>query len=200
MMKLYYAPHACSLSPHIALREAGVPFDLVRVDFTKGRATSDGKTLAEVNPKNQVPALLLDDGQLLTEGAAMVQYIADRVPEKRLAPPPASFERVRLQEWLNFIATELHKGVGPLYSPVATDEYKKATRERVAARLDFVARSLTGPYLMGADFTVADGYLLYTLRTWRRFEGALPPALVEYAARVSARPAVRAALAAEGLE
>jgi glutathione S-transferase len=199
MLKLYYAPSTCSLSPHIALRESGVPFELVLVDFAKGRATADGKTLEAVNPKNQVPALALDDGGVLTEGAAMVQYIADLAPGKALAPAAGTFARVRLQEWLNFIATELHKGVGPLYSPIASDEYKKATRERVRGKLDYVAKTLAGPYLMGAGFSVADGYLLYALRTWRRLDGELPTVLADYAGRVTARPAVRAALDAEGL-
>lgn len=200
MLKLYYAPGACSISPHIALREAAVPFELVLVDFAKGRATADGKTLAAVNPKNQVPALALDDGQVLTEGAAMVQYIADLAPDKALAPPATSFARVRLQEWLNFIATELHKGLGPLFSPTASEELKKATRERIGGKLEFVAQALaSSPYLMGDEFTVADGYLLYILRTWRRFDGKVSPVVEDYAARVAARPAVRAALQAEGL-
>jgi glutathione S-transferase len=199
MLKLYYAPGACSLSPHIALRESGVPFELVLVDFAKGRATADGKTLEAVNPKNQVPALALDDGAILTEGSAMVQYIADLAPQKALAPAPGTLARVRLQEWLNFIATELHKGLGPLYSPVAGDDYKRATRDRVGGKLDYIAKTLAGPYLMGEQFTVADGYLLYALRTWRRFDGELPNVLSDYAGRVTARPAVRAALEAEGL-
>ena len=199
MIKLYYAPGACSLSPHIALREAGVPFELVLVDFAKGRATADGKTLQAVNPKNQVPTLALDDGAILTEGSAMVQYIADLAPQKALAPAAGTLARVRLQEWLNFIATELHKGLSPLLSPVSGDEYKKMARERLAGRLDYIAKTMTGPYLMGEQFTVADGYLLYALRTWRRLEGELPNALADYAGRVSARPAVRAALEAEGL-
>jgi glutathione S-transferase len=131
--KLYYSPGACSLSPHIALREAELPFRLVRVDFAKGRATDDGKTLVDVNPKNYVPALVLPDGQLLTEGAVMIQYIADQATAKHLIPPQGSFERVRLQEWLNFLATELQKGFGPLYSPDAGDAYKATVGLRAAS-------------------------------------------------------------------
>lgn len=198
MFKLYYAPGACSLSPHIALREAGLPFELIRVDFANNRATSDGKTLAAVNPKNQVPALLLPNGELLTEGAVMVQHIADAAPESGLAPRAGSFERVRLQEWLNFIATELHKGPGPLNSQLASEEFKAFVRGRVQAKYAFAAAALGSKhYLMGDRFTVADGYMFYALRYWQRLTESLPDGFAEYLARVGARPAVAASLAAE---
>ena len=199
--KLYYSPGACSLSPHIALREADLPFVLVRVDFAKGRATDDGKTLVDVNPKNYVPALLLPDGQLLTEGAVIIQYVADQVPDKRLIPPYGSFERVRLQEWLNFMATELQKGFGPLYSPDAGEAYKAKTRERIELRMQHLAEAVTDrAFLMGDEFTVADGYALYNLRSYRRHvRPELPEPLTAYHDRIVARPLVKAALAAEGI-
>lgn len=199
-MKLFYAPSACSLSPHIALREAGLPFELVRVDFMRSKALETGGTLTDVTPKGYVPALVLDGGQLLTEGAVIVQYIADLAPFSGLAPAPGTFERVRLQEWLNFIATELHKGMGPLFAKAANEEYKQAVREKVATRFDHLAAALVDkPYLMGDRFTVADGYALYAIRAWQRFKLPLPPGLLAYQARLEARPAVRAALEAEGL-
>src|ERR1700733_2871832 len=184
-MKLYYAPHACSISPHIALRESGLPFELSRVDF-KTRKTDDGKEFAAVNPKGYVPALLLDNGQVLTEGAVMVQYIADLAPASGLAPPNGTFERVRLQEWLNFIATELHKGAGPLFSPTAPADYKAAATERLGGRLAYIAKTLEKQhYLLGDRYTVADGYLYYIMRVWKRFhDGAVPPGFTEYHARL----------------
>jgi glutathione S-transferase len=201
MLKLYYAPYACSLSPHVALREAGLPFELVRVDFARGKTLPDGTPFASVNPKGYVPALVLDDGQVLTEGAVMVQYIADLKPESGLAPRQGSFERVRLQEWLNFIATELHKGLGPFFAASANEEYKKTVKDKVASRLGLVAKSLEGkPYLFGDTFTVADGYMLYVLRTWVRVtKDDVPDGLAAYLGRIQARPAVKAALEAEGL-
>jgi glutathione S-transferase len=201
MLKLYYAPGACSLSPNIALREANLPCERVRVDFMRGKKLPDGREFAAVNPKGYVPALELDDGEILTEGVAIVQYIADRAPQSGLAPANGTIERVRLQEWLNFIATELHKGMSPFYVSSLPDDYRKTVHDRVAGRLAFVATSLGDkPYLTGDKFTIADGYLLYTLRTWRRFyKDELPPTLAAYIARVSERPAVKAALAAEGL-
>jgi glutathione S-transferase len=200
-LKLYYAPGACSLSPHIALRESGLEFTLDRVDFGEGRKTASGKGYFDVNPKGYVPALELPDGQLLTEGAVIVQYIADLKPESRLAPPAGSFARVRLQEQLNFIATELHKGLSPLFSTAANDAYKQATRERLAGRLGMLDKALSGgKWLGGEQFTVADGYAFYALRTYERLTGAaLPGGLAAYRGRIADRPAVQAALAAEGL-
>jgi glutathione S-transferase len=145
--------------------------------------------------------MLLDDGQLLTEGAVMVQYIADLAPAKKLAPPQGTFERLRLQEWLNFIATELHKGFSPLFSPVANEEYKASVKERLTQRFSILAKGLGDkPYLMGDGFTVADGYALYTMRTWlRTVKQELVPGLRPYLERIQARPTVKAALDAEGL-
>jgi len=200
MMKLYYAANACSLSPHIALREAGLPFELVRVDLHAGRKLPDGREYKELNPKNYVPALVLDGGEMLTEGAVMVQYIADLKPESGLAPPNGTLARIRLQEWLHYIATEIHKGFAPLYSSLAPDEYKKWVIGRLRSRLEFLDRGVGDkPYLMGDRFTVADGYAFYVLRTWNRLvKEPLPGRLADYAARIAARPAVEAALEAEG--
>ena len=200
---LYYAPGACSLSPSIALREAGLPFDLVRVDL-RAKKTASGDDYLAIMPKGYVPALRLPDGQLLTEGAVMVQYIADQKPEAQLAPPAGTMARYRLMEWLNFIATELHKGMSPLYNPTANEEFKKSLKERLAGRWSVLASALrTTPYLMGDHFTVADGYACYVLRAWQRFlkeDLARWPELADYYARLVARPTVAAALAAEGLE
>ncbi|HVH42144.1 MAG TPA: glutathione transferase GstA [Labilithrix sp.] len=202
-MKLYYAAGACSLSPHVALREAGLPFDLVRVDFMRGKTLPDGTPFASVNPKGYVPALELDDGRLLTENAAIIQYIADLVPDAKLAPPAGTFERVRLQEWLVFIATELHKGVGPLFSPKVGD-YKDVVKERLVQRFGILSSALEGKrWLMGDDFTIADGYALYAIRAWEKVAQVNLdeyPTLAAYKKRIEERPAVRAALDAEGLK
>jgi glutathione S-transferase len=201
-MKLYYAPGACSLSPHIALREADLPFELVQVD-NRAKKTASGEDYLAINPKGYVPAVILDDGQLLTEGAIIVQYIADQKPESRLAPPNGTFERLRLQEWLHFIATELHKTFGPINNPKANEDLKESFKERLALRFQILARGLRGKsFLTGETFTIADGYAYYTLRNWRKLVGPTfgdLPALAEYFDRVGARPAVKAALAAEGL-
>jgi glutathione S-transferase len=200
MLKLFYASGACSLSPHIALREAELPFELDRVDFMRAKRLESGGDFTSVSEKGYVPALRLDNGELLTEGVAIVQYIADLRPGKKLAPPPGSFERVRLQEWLNFIATELHKGLTPLYAKQASDEYKAFARERLASRLTLLARGVQGkPFLMGETFTVADGYAFYVLRSWTRvLKGELTHELADYFDRLSSRPAVQQALRAEG--
>jgi glutathione S-transferase len=198
-MKLYFAPNACSLSPHIALRESGLPFDLERVDLRTKR-TASGEDFLAVNPKGYVPALKLDDGQVLTEGAVIVQWIADRRPESQLIPPFGTMARYRLLEWLHFIATELHKGFAPLYNASMPEEIKAATREKLASRFAVLAAAIeTQPYLTGPTFTVADGYAFYTLRSWKRVVNPeLPsPALTRYFELVMARPAVRAALEAE---
>ncbi|WP_146655512.1 glutathione transferase GstA [Labilithrix luteola] len=199
-MTLYYAPGGCSISPHIALREAKLPFQLQRVDFMRGKKLDDGTDFVTVNPKGYIPALALENGQLLTETAVMVQYIADLRPESKLAPAPGTFERVRLQEWLNFIATELHKGLTPFYSPDASEQYKTKMRERFELRLGVVGNAVEAqPYLMGEQFTVADGYAFYTLRAWQTFvKGELKGALVPYYARLLERPSIQAALEAEG--
>lgn len=200
MMKLYYSPGACSLAPHISLREASVPFELVRVNLAT-KQCEDGVDFTSINPKGYVPALRLENGQTLTEAAVTLQYIADSRPESRLAPPPTTFERVRLQEWLQYIATELHKGVAPLYTKEAGEEYKLAVKKRVSERLAFVGRSLQGKsFLFGDDFTIADAYMVYAMRAFKRFAQLDVPAnLSEYQAALHERPAVKAAFAAEGL-
>jgi glutathione S-transferase len=198
-MKLYFASAACSLSPHIALREAGLPFDLERVDL-RAKVTASGEDFRAVNPKGYVPALRLDDGQILTEGAVIVQWIADQKPESGLIPRAGTFERYRAQEWLHFIATELHKGLAPLYNKALPPEIKAATVEKLANRFSFITQALADrPFLMGSAFGVADGYAFYTLRSWQRAVGPeLPsPVLQAYFERIAARPAVRAALEAE---
>lgn len=200
MLKLYFGAGGCSISPHIALRESGLSFELFPVDFSKGKKLEDGRMFSEVSEKNYIPALILDDGQLLTEGSAIVQYIADLAPASKLAPPNGTLERARLQEWLNFIATELHKAMWPLNLKTINPESVQFVKDRVATRLGYAARHLVGPWLMGESFTVADGYMFYVLRTWQKSHGgALPGPLGDYYRRLSERPSVRAALNAEGI-
>ena len=203
MSKLYYSPGSCSLSPHIALREADLPFELVQVDLAEKKLKNGGGSFFGVNPKGYVPALVLDDGQLLTEGAIIVQYIADQKPERKLAPKAGTFERVRLQEWLHFIATELHKGFGPVNNPKTNDEAKQFFKTRLLSRFEFLTKSLEGrQYLLGDTFTVADGYAYYTLRNLKKLDAGViesSPILKGYFERVGQRPAVRSALQAEGL-
>ncbi|HXN33364.1 MAG TPA: glutathione transferase GstA [Polyangiaceae bacterium] len=197
-MKLYFAPGACSLHPHIALIEAGQSFDLVRVD-TRAHKTQDGTDYYTINPKGSVPALELDDGSVLTEGAVIDQYIADRKPEAKLAPPAGTMDRYRLQEWLNFIASEIHKSFTPLFGS-ASDDVKQQARARIGTRFDLVARALeTRPYLVGSSFTVADAYL-YNMLRWTHFTGielTKWPALKAFFGRVDERPSVKKALEAE---
>ena len=198
-MKLYYSPSACSFSPHIALREAGLDFDLVKVDL-KSRTLADGSDFTKINPKGYVPVLELDDGSVLTEGPAIVQYIADLKPESGLAPKAGTFERYRLQEWLAFINSEIHKGFGPLFNPETPDETKATARENLSKRLGFVAEHLAkSGFLLGRQFSVADGYL-FTVLNWGQWTGvdiAQWPALVDFQKRVGSRPSVQAARAAE---
>lgn len=200
-MKLYYSPGTCSLSPHIALIEAGLPFQAVMAS-TKTHKLADGTDYYGINPKGYVPLLELDDGQRLTEGAVIVQYIADLVPASRLAPPAGTMERYRLMEWLNFITSELHKGFSPLFTPGMPDEAKALARTKLGERLSWVDSQLAGrDWLMGDTFTVADAYL-YTVASWGKFAGVdIAPlaTLSAYMARVAARPAVQAAMKAEGL-
>lgn len=201
-MKLYFSAGACSLSPHIALREAGVPFELVAVDL-RSKRLPDGSDFRAINPKGYVPALQLDDGRLLTEGSAIVQYIADSKPESKLAPPAGSFERYRLDEWLSYIGTELHKTYSTFFNPSATDDMRNAARERLSMRLEIVAKELDGkPFLLGNDFSVADGYL-YTVLRWSQFANldlSKWPSIQAFMERVSERPAVKQALEAERLK
>jgi glutathione S-transferase len=200
-VKLYYATGACSLSPHIALQEAGLAYTLKRVD-TKTHKLADGSDFGAINGKGYVPVLELDDGTRLTEGPAIVQYIADLAPQSGLAPANGTFERYRLQEWLNFITSEIHKAFGPLFDPNAAEPVKQWAKERLNKRLEWTAGRLAGrPYLLGERFSVADAYL-FTVLNWCKWTGidlARWPVLVDYVARVGARPKVIAALKAEGL-
>jgi glutathione S-transferase len=207
MPTLFFSPGACSLSPHIAFREAELPFALVQVDLrakrTKVSETKAGDDYLTINPKGYVPAVLLDDGELLTEGAIIVQYIADQRPERSLAPPVGTPQRRRLQEWLHFIATELHKGFGPINNPAATPELKDALKTKLLGRFAFLARHLEDRrFLLGEQFTVADGYAYYTLRSLRRLDPAFlqaSPRLSSYFDALASRPAVQAALQAENV-
>lgn len=200
-MKLYFAPGACSLSPHIALREAGFAVDLEKVDL-KAKTTAGGEDFKAVNPKGYVPALKLDDGTVLTEAATIVQYVADRKPETKLAPAAGTPDRYRLQEWLNFIATEIHKGTSPLFNPATPDAYKQMVLAKLGERYDYLSKQLEKrPFVMGQAFTVADGYL-FTILNWTKFlsiDLGKWPVLKAFYDRVAARPAVQAALKAEGL-
>jgi glutathione S-transferase len=200
-MKLYYSPGACSLSPHIALREAGLNFELVQVDLAT-KKTASGQNYLEINPAGYVPCLQLDDGRTLTEGPAILQYVADQVPGKLLAPANRSFERYHLQQWLNFISTELHKNFSPLFNPAASEDWKNAVRQTIAARLGVVAtRFKDAPYLLGDSLSVADIYLFVVL-SWGAYVNldlSPWPALQDFMGRVGGREAVQAALRAEGL-
>ena len=200
-MKLYYSPGACSLSPHIALHEAGLAFEAVKAP-TKTHQLDDGTDYYTINPLGYVPLLELDDGTRLTEGPASVQYIADQVPAKNLAPANGTLDRYKLQSWPTFIGTELHKGFSPLFNPATPEDYKTIAKDRLVSRLRWVNEQLEGKqYLMGDTFTVADGYL-FTVTNWPPRVGvdiSGMAALGAYRARVAARPAVQAAMKAEGL-
>lgn len=199
-MKLYYRAGVCSLSPHIALREAGLPFELVAVG--RDHKTADGRDFTTINPYGYVPALELDDGRVLLEGPAIVQYIADLAPASGLAPANGSFERYQLQSLLTFINSELHKLIGAMFNPAFPEDGKPAQIEKIRARLDQFQAQLGGrDWLLGDRFTVADGYLFVVLRWLKVFKIDLAdwPALAAHHARVAARPAVQAALKAEGL-
>lgn len=200
-MKLFYSPGACSLSPHIVLRETGLEAELVKVDL-RAHTTADGTDFYTVNPKGYVPVLELDSGERLTEGPAIVQYLADQKPATGLAPAAGTLPRYRLQEWLNYLSTEIHKSFSPLFNPKTLPEVREAALASFKPRLEYLARSLDGrDYLMGAGFSVADAYL-FTLLNWAGFvklDLGPYPQLKAYQARVAARPAVQAALRAEGL-
>jgi glutathione S-transferase len=200
-MKLYYGPGACSLSPRIVLREAGLPFTAIKVDL-RSKAMDGGGDFRSINPKGYVPALQLDDGTVLTEGPAIVQYIADQAPAAQLAPANGTLARYQLQEWLNFITSELHKQFSPLFDATMPEEVKAKQRDKLGQRFDWISTQLEGKdYLTGAQFTVADAYL-YTVLRWGQWTGidlAKWPVLQQYQARVEARPKVREALVAEGL-
>ena len=200
-MKLYYTPGACSLSPHIVLLEAGLPYDLVKVDL-RAKKLENGDDYLKVNPKGQVPALALDGGELVTEGPVIVQMIADKAPGKNLAPARDSAERYKLQEWLNYITAELHKNIGPLFSPMLSDDAKAFFKDRAMGKFKYIDGRLAGhDYLMGKQFTVADAYL-FVMLSWAdamKFDLSGLPNLMAYKARVAARPKVQEALVKEGL-
>ncbi|MDA5491552.1 glutathione transferase GstA [Yersinia kristensenii] len=200
-MKLFYKPGACSLSPHIVLREAGLDFSIESVDLAT-KKTETGEDYLRINPKGQVPALLLDDGSLLTEGVAIVQYLADKVPDRQLIAPSGTLSRYHAIEWLNFVATELHKGFSPLFNPKTPDEYKAIARERLDKQFSYVDSELAKhDYLLGSKFSVADAYL-FTVTRWAnalKLEIKQRSHLDKYMARVAERPAVKEALAAENI-
>ena len=200
-MKLYYFSGACSLASNIALREAGLPFELVKVDRRTWKA-ADGLDYNEVNPKGYVPALTLDNGEVLTENVAVLQYIGDRNPASKLAPPAGTMERYRLVEWLAFISSEIHKNFSSLFRDDAPEETNQYLRKVLGNRLDYLSRAIGNrPFLMGEQFTVADAYL-FTVLGWSRylnFDLGKWPQLQRYLERVGARPQVSEALKAEGL-
>lgn len=200
-MKLYYSPGACSLSPHIVLREAGLPFTPVLAS-TKTHKLQDGTDYYTINAKGYVPLLELDDGQRLSEGPAIVQYVGDQVPAKKLVAAAGTMERYRQMEWLNFISSELHKAYGLFFNPATPEEFKAATRTRLAGRLQWVDQQLEGKqYLMGDSFTVPDAYL-FTVANWSKHVGvdlAPYPHLGAFMTRMASRPAVQEAMKAEGL-
>ena len=200
-MKLYYSPGACSLSPHIVLLEAGLNFTAEKVDL-KSKKTESGVDFTTVNSKGAVPALLMDDGKLLTEGAAIVQYIADQKPQSGLAPASGTLERYRLMEILNYIASEIHKGYSPLWNPAITPDAKAAALAVLDKKFTFLTAQLGDkPYLLGDTFTVADAYL-FTVLSWSSHVGvdlSKCHVLTAYLARVGHRPKVQEALKAEGL-
>jgi glutathione S-transferase len=198
-MKLYFSPSACSLASHIVLHELGLPHEIVRVD-TKTKKTADGADYLQINGKGYVPALGLDDGSVLTEGPAILQYLADRKPDAQLAPASGTMARYRLQEWLGYINSEIHKSFSTFFIPGTVDAEKAAAGERLAKKFDWLQQTIgDGPYLMGDSFTVADAYL-YTVLNWTGFVGidlGKWPGLKAYHARIAERPSVHKAHAAE---
>jgi glutathione S-transferase len=200
-MKLYFSPGACSLAPHIVLNESGLPFTLVKADL-RAHKLEDGSDYYQTTSKGQVPLLEFDNGERLSEGPAITQYIADQVPAKKLAPANGTMERYRVQEWLNFVTSELHKGIGGLFNPAMNDDGKAVIRARATSKLQWVDERLEGKqYLMGDAFTIADAYL-FTVTNWTGHTGidiSGMKNLSAFQARMAARPAVQAALKAEGL-
>lgn len=200
-MKLFYSPGSCAMSPHIVLSEAGIDYALDRVDLAS-KTTETGRPLTEINPQDAVPVLVLDTGETLTEGAAIVQYIADQAPDAGLLPPVGTLARARVQQWLNYIATEMHKAYVPLFKADYPQSSKDIALSNVKKAFDFVSLALADrPHLLGDDFTVADAYL-FTVINWHNFialDLAPWPVLQAYQARIAARPAVRKAMREEGL-
>ena len=200
-MKLYYSPGACSLSPHIVACEAELPVELVKVDLQSKR-TENGEDFRQINPNGYVPVLILDDANKLMEGPAIIQYLADQVPDKKLIPPAGAFERYQLQQWLNFISTEIHKSFSFLFNSAAPDAAKQLAIDSLMTRLETVAEHLsTHAFLLGEHFSVADAYLFVTL-SWGQYvdvDISRWPALVRYADKISSRPAVQKAMREENL-
>lgn len=198
-MKLYYSRGACSFSPHIVADELGIKLDLVSVDL-KTKKTGDGRDFMQINPKGYIPALELDDGQLLTEGPAIVQYLADLKPEKGLAPKCGTFERAKLQEWLNFISTEIHKGFGPLFYADTPEAMKEAAKARLTQRFALVEKQLEkNAFITGPQFSVADAYLFTVLQwcSFLKFDISAFKAIKDYNAKIATRESVKKALAEE---
>ena len=200
-MKLYYSPGACSLAPHIVIHEAGLAYTPVLAS-TKTKKLPDGTDFTTINPLGYVPVLELDNGERLREGPAIVQYLADQAPEKQLAPANGTMARYRLQEWLSFISSELHQKFGPLFVPTTPEDYKPLVKERLMGRLQWLDGELAGKtYLMGEQFTVADAYL-FNVTNWAQYvqlDISGLKNLAAYRARIAERPAVQAAMRAEGL-
>jgi glutathione S-transferase len=200
-MKLYFSPGACSLSPHIVLRETGSKFELEQVNL-QNKTLKSGGSFLEVNPKGQVPLLLLDDGDKLTEGPAIVQYIADQKPETGLVPKAGTKQRYHVQEWLNFVTSEIHKSFSPLFRPNTPEDYVKIAKEYLGGKFAYLDKHLAGrQYLMGDTFTVADAYC-FVITSWSKYKDidlGQWPNLKTYIDRVAARPKVQEALKAEGL-
>ena len=200
-MQLYFSPGACSLATHITLREAGLPFDLKRADV-KTKKLEDGSDFLAINSKGAVPALKLDNGQVLTEGVAIMQYLADQKPDSGLAPKNGTLERYRLQEWLNYVTSEVHKGFSPLWNPTADPAVKQFALDNLTKKFEWLNKQLTGKkYLTGDTFTIADSYLFVVLNWTNPLNVDLSkyPAIKEFQARVAARPKVQEAMEAEGL-
>lgn len=198
-MKLYFAPHTCALNAHITLIELGLPYDLVKVD-NKAKTTSDGRNYLEINPKGYVPALELDNGELLTEGPVIVQYLGDLKPESGLVPKNYTMERVRMQEWLHYIGTEVHGSISPMFNPGLSDEAKAVFREKLLKRISYIEPFLEKQdYLVGGKFTPADGYLFVVLGWLKIFKIDIArwPSLAKFVERIGSRPSVQKALAEE---
>ncbi|GGJ04529.1 glutathione transferase GstA [Halopseudomonas pertucinogena] len=200
-MKLYYSPGACSMAVHIVLIEGGFSFDKEQVDLAT-KKTADGTDYTSINPNGYVPALALNNGEVLTEAAVILAYLADQVPERKLAPAAGSMERYRLQEKLNFITTELHKGFGSLFNPAMPEEWREQVKQGLGKRLAYIAGQLENrQYLLGGEFSIADAYL-FTILGWSKLvkvDLSPWPVLADYSARIAQRPAVQAAMKAEGL-
>ena len=200
-MKLYYSPGSCSLASHVALLASEIKFEVEQVD-TKAKKTKSGKDYSKINSKGYVPCLETNDGHFLTEGAVILQYIADQAPDKKLLPKSGTWDRYRAQEWLNFIATEIHKNYSPLWNKDLPEATKKAAIERLTNRIDWLSQQLKpGQFLMGSHFTVCDAYL-FTVLNWSRsvkFDLTKWPNLMGYVEKVTNLPAVHSAMKAEGL-